>query len=737
MRKLLLAILFFLICSISARASTLYGCTEAGTVTWNTTTGAFWVTSTGAQAACTGGAVAGTGNDLVLNAASTGNWTLNANFSENSITTTGMTGTFTMGTSHTLTLAAGATLAGAFSGTTSLITMTGGGLTLSGAVTGSGVTLTFTTAGQTIDGGMVSGYACSLPLNLNFAGVYALASGHSFQTTGGLTFTLAATLNNGGGSEKFSLSNALVMTASSAAAGSAPIYITGTTTITGGAKTLFNQVHFNGSGSNITESGQLTVTSLITFDSSDNIVLGSSYITANGGITLNADEGHSSTTSFYINAATTLTSNGYQFYSPMILYTAAGTTTFPASSTWTNNGLTTFSATTSTLLLTPASATLTTAGGLTLTTAMATTSVATINVTGGTLSGNYAIYGPLDIGTATVSGSLTYRGTNLTLNSSSTITNSGCALNIGVTTLTSNSVQWPAALTFGVAGTVVLVGNWYTGGLTTVSVGTALNHTSTETYVAAGGITTSAALTGNVTQLYIEGGTWSSAGYSTPIEVNTTIYPAVSNVTLSPTNLAFGGTNTLTYTASTYSVITTGSTLSLYPSGTVTFATTGMTFNNIAALNLNSLTLSLPSTFTVSGTISSWLSSVTFNGATTINCANISAISDTYNIYTWTFAAGTTINVSNEFYILGGITYAGADAYHTFKSATTSPIYLNYSGTLANEVVTASKFQYVNASGSSVPIYDYGSSGNLTGTTNIYEVNANNINSSRGYAYGG
>jgi hypothetical protein len=76
-------------------------------------------------------------------------------------------------------------------------------------------------------------------------------------------------------------------------------------------------------------------------------------------------------------------------------------------------------------------------------------------------------------------------------------------------------------------------------------------------------------------------------------------------------------------------------------------------------------------------------------------------------------------------------------AYHTFKSATTSPIYLNYSGTLANEVVTASKFQYVNASGSSVPIYDYGSSGNLTGTTNIYEVNANNINSSRGYAYGG
>ena len=107
MKKLFLTLIFFLVCSTAHALTTLYGCTKSGTVTWNSTTGAYWVATTGAQAACTGGIVAGTGNDLVINSASTGNWTLNASFSEDSLTTTGMTGTFTMGTSHTLTLEIG------------------------------------------------------------------------------------------------------------------------------------------------------------------------------------------------------------------------------------------------------------------------------------------------------------------------------------------------------------------------------------------------------------------------------------------------------------------------------------------------------------------------------------------------------------------------------------------------------------------------------------------------------
>ena len=149
---------------------------------------------------------------------------LNASFSEDSLTTTGMTGTFTMGTSHTLTLAALSTLSGAFSGTTSTIIITGGGLTLSGNVTGSGVTISLTTATQTIDSS-ASLYSNALPLSFGYAGIISLAAGHSWTNSGLVTFAAATNLNynsvGGSSADTFTTSGGLTMTASSGKIGRA------------------------------------------------------------------------------------------------------------------------------------------------------------------------------------------------------------------------------------------------------------------------------------------------------------------------------------------------------------------------------------------------------------------------------------------------------------------------------------------------------------------------------------
>ena len=107
-KKLLLTIILTFICSLAHAATTYYACTSGGT--WSAS---IWVTSTGAQAACTGHTTIGTANNAVLNASS-GNVTIGASVSEASLNETGYTGTLAFGT-FILTITGGATLQGVMS----------------------------------------------------------------------------------------------------------------------------------------------------------------------------------------------------------------------------------------------------------------------------------------------------------------------------------------------------------------------------------------------------------------------------------------------------------------------------------------------------------------------------------------------------------------------------------------------------------------------------------------------
>jgi len=294
-------------------------------------------------------------------------------------------------------------------------------------------------------------------------------------------------------------------------------------------------------------------------------------------------------------------------------------------------------------------------------------------------------------------------------------------------TLTSGGFNWPGPLTFGVAAVFTLNGNWYTGGNTLLAAAPTVNKTTSETYTAAGGLSGNFVMGGTITQLYLEGGTWTTGGGQT-IQVPMTITPSVSNITLSGIVTFGGASNTLTYTPSTFTVTTTGSTLDI---ATVTTAVT----LNISGLTLNNLylgsnvTYNLPSTLNLTGTFSQ-TGTPSILGATTINCANISFVNAASSSNTLSFQAGTTINVSN-FMILGGASlYTGGNAPLIVKSATaSSPIYINYSGSAANAVVSNVSFTDVQMTG--LPVYDYSQSSNLptllrtTGVTLVTPANVN------------
>lgn len=335
------------------------------------------------------------------------------------------------------------------------------------------------------------------------------------------------------------------------------------------------------------------------------------------------------------------------------------------------------------------------------------------------------------------SGTLTITGGGVTLASTPTGSFPTIKLTTNSQFLTSGGFNWPGNINFDLAGIFTFTGNWYTGGLTTLSLTPMTwNHTTTETYTAAGGLSGNAAITGSLTQLYLEGGTWTTGG-AQPIEVPMTITPSVSNITLSGI-VSFGGTsNTLTYTASTGTVTTTGSTLEL-PSVTtaLTLSTSGLTFNNIYFLNYTA-TVNLPSTFTINGTLTFWANTITLAGTTTINCANFTvAGSGTSTTLALTIPAGTTVNVTNSLSLVGSFSYTGVNGPILIKSGTvSSPIYINYTGLSGNAVVSNISFTDVQFTGLSV--YDYSQSSNqptLLRSTGLTIVSPLNITTSAGTA---
>jgi hypothetical protein len=163
------------------------------------------------------------------------------------------------------------------------------------------------------------------------------------------------------------------------------------------------------------------------------------FATTTGQITLGSSCGASGDTITFGTGSQTITSGGY-VWGGKTTFSGASTKTFTASSIWESTGLCTISAT---VLLTPSSATLQCDGGLTITSSMNASSVAIINISGGTLTDagySYVIYGPLVLGSVNIGTNqyITYNGNSLTLTSSTTTTgNSLIALSSNIT-ITSN-----------------------------------------------------------------------------------------------------------------------------------------------------------------------------------------------------------------------------------------------------------------------------------------------------------
>jgi hypothetical protein len=344
-------------------------------------------------------------------------------------------------------------------------------------------------------------------------------------------------------------------------------------------------------------------------------------------------------------------------------------------------------------------------GNITIT---ASAAAASVTMTGYT--------GTLAVGTQT----LTVNGGTVTLGGTITAT-TGTLLITGTESLDAAGVTWPGRVNFDGAVTITLINgdNWVTTGLTTFTLASTLNETTSETYTSNGGLTVSAT-TGNGSALIIlGGGTWSGAFY---IENSLTL---AGNITVS--GLVGAASNTLTYSSGTITV--TGSTLELVSE---TLNTSGMTWNTIEP----------GSTTTV--TLTSNLNATTFL-ASLVGAAGTLTMAGAFNITVGTLRGGTTstggsgglklvagqtLNVTTAFQLVG-VPLSGVS--FTILSATaSSPTYLNYTGTLANENIFNTGFTDVQSQGTIIP--GYGpvladiNAGTLTRTSGIRNFTVANIN---------
>ncbi len=449
-KKLLLTIILTFICSLAHAATTYYACTSGGT--WSAS---IWVTSTGAQAACTGGTTIGTANNAVLNASS-GNVTIGASVSEASLNETGYSGTLAFGT-FTLTLTAGATLQGIMSSTSGIISVTGGGVTLAATPTGTTFpTLTLKTAAQTLTSG---GFSWPGALNLDYAGTITLLG--NWVNSGLVTWTLATNLNQTT-NETFTGNGGLTMTATSGTTSTAPFIFEGGT-LAFGTRTL-------SAPSGITLSGAMTSTS-------------GTLIVSGGGITLAGTPTGSFPLLEFTTAGQTLTSGGFT-WPGKLTFNYAGT--FTLLGNWVNTGLVTILA--PLVLNSTTTETFTENGGITVDsntsgTAGIINGGGTWSATGvasGTISNNFTFAGD-----STVSGTVGYRDGTLTW-VSGTITTTGSTFDIfsGVATpvtinTPSTGMSWNNILIYNTASVIFNANLNLTGALVTMWEDTTFSGTFT------------------------------------------------------------------------------------------------------------------------------------------------------------------------------------------------------------------------------------------------------------------
>jgi hypothetical protein len=173
-----------------------------------------------------------------------------------------------------------------------------------------------------------------------------------------------------------------------------------------------------------------------------------------------------------------------------------------------------------------------------------------------------------------------------------TIAGTGAIVVSATSTITSGQ-SWPNNLTFSNSNTKTLATNLVVLGSLTLTFSVQINSTTSET-ISCNGIAGTGNVTGTAT-IILTGGVWSNTS-TIGVFNNLTLKPDNSNITFG-TNVYYG-TGTITYTASTYAVDPSGSTLNVQG---CTFNTNGMSWNNISNI-ATSNNLTINSLLTILGT---------------------------------------------------------------------------------------------------------------------------------------
>jgi hypothetical protein len=375
----------------------------------------------------------------------------------------------------------------------------------------------------------------------------------------------------------------------------------------------------------------------------------------------------------------------------------------------------------------------------------ATSGNLTVNVASAGLVGvNFTNY----VGTITFNNTITTNGVlNLGTGGYTQAGASGILLN-GTATLTSGGVTWSRPLAFGGASaTYTLVDNWtVTGAMTFQGSGTTTFTNNTLNINGSLTQTTTGTYSGTTAIVFGGTGTWSNS--STGVLRNNTTVNTAGTLTISGN--VYYDTGTLTYTAGT--VTTTGSTLNV--AAATTFATNGITWNNVTVGGSTNYTITLSNNLTIGGNFTfstSGTSTVTMNGNTMNIGGNFtfsgnSVLTGTTAILlngtgTWSNSstgvlrnnttvstAGTLTISGNVYYNTGTLTYTAGTVTTTGSTLTISlATNLNTNGITWNNI-TATGVMTLGSNLTLTGTLTTGASGTLSfvlGGFNLISTNAN------------
>jgi len=214
-------------------------------------------------------------------------------------------------------------------------------------------------------------------------------------------------------------------------------------------------------------------------------------------------------------------------------------------------------------------------------------------------------------------GNWTYGGTYTIAGTSNFGINGNC-------TITSNGKTWPNNLRVGNASTVVTLNGDLTisGAIACASGSISINKTTSEKLYCNGiGITGAFNGFSGTAELVLTGGTWNASSAAEIIN-NVTF---AGNVTLAAT-IHKGGTSTIKYNSGTIDTTTNSSTLIISNGSSITFDTSGMTWNNITTgTGINTYTIN--SLLTVNGTLTIAISGThTFDGTNGFTVNTLSSL---------------------------------------------------------------------------------------------------------------